>query len=119
MTDFSAAVINCISKIPAGRVATYGQIAEACGKPHAARGVSWILNSSSKKYKLPWHRVLGSGGKISFPKMSSNFLRQKKKLLLEGVEISEMGLADLKLYQWKISAAAARSFALHASKRDI
>lgn len=101
LSPFSETVIKTILKIPHGKVATYKQIAELSGKPHAARAVSWILHSSSTKYKLPWHRVLGSSGKISFEKNTHNFRKQRSLLQREGIEVHETGELDLKLYQWK------------------
>ncbi|MEK6556279.1 MAG: MGMT family protein [Bdellovibrionota bacterium] len=101
MTDFSRRVIAIIQKIPKGQVATYGQIAKLAGRPHGARGVSWILSSSSKVYKLPWHRVLNSRGRISFQVMSEEYARQKKRLIDEGIEFSESGGIDLKVFGFK------------------
>ena len=100
-TEFTSKVIALIAKIPNGKVATYGQIAELAGKPHAARGVSWILHSSSKTHKLPWHRVLGSKGRISFPKRSRHYLKQLELLAKEGVEPEENSRIDLDSYQWR------------------
>lgn len=98
--EFFKRVINNIKNIPHGSVATYGQIAQLSGKPQGARGVSWILHSSSRKYKLPWHRVINSQGKISFDKMSSNYLLQKKRLQREGIEFNFNEKIHLKKYQW-------------------
>ena len=99
-TEFTTKVIALIAKIPKGKVATYGQIAELAGQPHAARGVSWILHSSSKTHKLPWQRVLGSQGRISFPKMSRQYLKQLELLAKEGVEPEDNGRIDLDHHQW-------------------
>lgn len=101
MTDFSKKVIAEIQLIPKGRIATYKQIANLAGKPHGARGVAWILNSSSKKHALPWHRVLGSSGQLSFPIGTRHYNRQKKLLIKEGITISKTGRIDLKKFQWK------------------
>lgn len=101
MTDFSKLVIHHIGLIPVGQISTYKQIAALAGKPQGARGVSWILNSSSKKHNLPWHRVLGSSGKISFPAGSRQHNLQKKLLLKEGIIFSESGRIDFKKFQWK------------------
>jgi methylated-DNA-protein-cysteine methyltransferase-like protein len=102
ISAFSAKVIATIKKIPHGKVATYGQIAALAGKEHASRGVAWLLNSSSKKYKLPWHRVINSRGKISFPVQSAYFFRQIKRLEQEGIEVdNRTGEVDMKTYQWK------------------
>lgn len=100
-TEFSTNVISVIQKIPKGKVATYGQIAALAGKPHAARGVSWILSSSSKAHKLPWQRVVNSKGQISFPWTSQKFTRQKNLLRADGVEITPPNQIDLNRYQWK------------------
>ena len=51
-----------VSRIPRGKVATYGQVAEAAGFPGRARQVVWALQGVGET--LPWHRVVGAGGKI-------------------------------------------------------
>lgn len=100
-SDFTKKVIQLIRAIPKGKVATYGQIAKLAGKPHGARGVAWILHSCSKSHRLPWHRVIGFKGTISFPKRSSNYLEQKKKLIAEGIVFLDSDRIDLNRYQWK------------------
>jgi methylated-DNA-protein-cysteine methyltransferase-like protein len=77
---FTLKVISVIKNIPRGKVATYQQVAGLAGKAHASRATSWILNSCSKKYKLPWHRVIGSKGKIAFKPQTRNFLLQRRLL---------------------------------------
>jgi methylated-DNA-protein-cysteine methyltransferase-like protein len=37
--------------------------------------------------KLPWHRVVGAGGKIVFPPTSLNFREQQRRLRAEGVAV--------------------------------
>ena len=101
LSPFAQKVINSVLKIPRGKVATYGQIAKIAGKEHAPRGVAWILNSSSKKYKLPWHRVINSQGKISFHELSSNFILQKARLKKEGIMFDQTGKVDMVKFQWK------------------
>ena len=101
LSEFSKKVIGQILKIPSGKVATYKQIAALAGKPHGARGVSWILHSCSTTYKLPWHRVLNSKGTISFDKKSHNYREQKKRLEKEGVQFSETAQINLAKFQWK------------------
>lgn len=51
-----------VRRIPRGKVATYGAVARAAGFPGAARQVAWALHNSSAG--LPWHRVVGAGGRI-------------------------------------------------------
>lgn len=101
ISEFTKKVMQQINKIPAGKVATYKQIAELAGKPQGSRGVAWILHSCSTTYKLPWHRVLNSKGKISFEFNSHNFRKQKKKLENEGIVFGAEGQLSLVKYQWK------------------
>jgi methylated-DNA-protein-cysteine methyltransferase-like protein len=71
-----------VRKIPRGKVATYGAVAEAAGFPGNARRVAWALRNTDGK--LPWHRVLGAGGKILLPKEAG--AEQRMRLKSEGVE---------------------------------
>ena len=100
-SEFYINVVNAVQAIPKGKVATYGQVARIAGKEHAARAVSWVLHSSSKKHKLPWHRVINSKGSISFQRGSTYYSKQKRFLRQEGVEFDQYGKLDLLEYQWK------------------
>lgn len=71
-----------VRKIPRGKVATYGAVAEAAGFPGNARRVAWALRNTDGV--LPWHRVLGAGGKILLPKEAG--AEQLLRLQAEGVE---------------------------------
>jgi len=101
MNSFTEKVIATVRKIPKGKVATYKQVAGLSGKPHASRAVAWILNSCSKKYKLPWQRVLSSKGKISFKPLTVNFRLQKNLLKREGVSFRDNDEIDMTKFQWK------------------
>jgi methylated-DNA-protein-cysteine methyltransferase-like protein len=68
-------------KIPRGKVATYGAVAKAAGFPGASRQVAWALRGTDGR--LPWHRVLGAGGKILLP--GSAGMDQRLRLESEGV----------------------------------
>jgi methylated-DNA-protein-cysteine methyltransferase-like protein len=70
-----------VARIPKGKVATYGHVAAAAGYPGAARQVVWALHNSS--VGLPWHRVLGAGGRIRLPGAAG--LEQRMRLEQEGV----------------------------------
>ena len=96
---FTERVIKLIKQIPAGKVATYGQIAIYAGNPRASRQVAWILHSSSRKDNLPWHRVINSKGRISLPK-DRGYDLQKKLLEMEGVVFKENNFIDLDKYIW-------------------
>lgn len=101
MQDFTLKIIQTIARIPAGKVATYGQIAAMAGNHRGARQVSRVLHTCSSKYQLPWHRVIGASGKISIPKDQSGYQRQKAKLQAEGVEFGLHGQVDLKIFGWQ------------------
>lgn len=109
MSDFTLKVIAVVRKIPKGKVATYKQIAGLCGKPHASRGVAWILNSCAKKYKLPWQRVLSSRGRISFKHGTRNYLLQKNLLKREGVRFLANDDIEMRKFQWKKKPAKPRA----------
>ncbi|MFW9874881.1 MAG: MGMT family protein [Candidatus Thorarchaeota archaeon] len=102
-SNFTETVINIIKNIPRGKVLTYGFIAKLAGNPRAARQVSWILHSSSKKYNLPWHRVISSNGKLSLTLIEDK-QQQKKLLELEGVEFFGDYKINLKKYFWDIKS---------------
>jgi methylated-DNA-protein-cysteine methyltransferase-like protein len=71
-----------VRKIPKGKVATYGSVAKAAGYPGAARQVAWALRASNE-LSIPWHRVLGSGGRILLPGEAGQ--HQRILLQIEGV----------------------------------
>ncbi|MFW9864979.1 MAG: MGMT family protein [Candidatus Thorarchaeota archaeon] len=102
-SEFTQDVIHIIKNIPKGKVLTYGFIAKLAGNPRAARQVSWILNSSSKKYNLPWHRVISSNGKLSMKSIEDKQYH-KKLLELEGVKFTNEFRLDLKKYLWNIDS---------------
>lgn len=117
MTPFTKKVMKLIKQIPKGKVATYGQIAALAGKPHGARGVGWILNSSSKAHRLPWQRVINSQGKISFPKQTSEYSLQKQLLSKEKVYVGENGAISLAEYGWKKKPSKSRRSSAGPGKR--
>jgi methylated-DNA-protein-cysteine methyltransferase-like protein len=76
-----AAIRSTILRIPKGKVATYGQIAEAAGYPGYHRQVAQVLSEYGDV--LPWHRVIGAGGLIKTqPETAAD---QRLRLQMEGV----------------------------------
>lgn len=94
MDDFSAKIIQILQLIPYGTVSTYGTVATIAGNPSGARQVARILHSSSKKYDLPWHRVVNRNGKIP-PRSSMSHLNQRTLLENEGITFGTSGAIDL------------------------
>ena len=118
-TPFTRKAKEAIRRIPRGRVATYGQIAALAGRDGAARGVAWILHSSSEAAGLPWHRVINGRGAISLG-CGRGFEEQKKRLVAEGVGVGRGGRVDLKRFQWEPKdGAAGRSPAARKFLREL
>jgi methylated-DNA-protein-cysteine methyltransferase-like protein len=100
MQPLTLRIIDIISRIPSGKVATYGQVATMAGNHRAARQVSRVLHSCSQKYQLPWQRVVGAQGKITIPKDQPGHRKQMKKLQSEGIQFGLGDTIDLSIYQW-------------------
>ncbi len=93
-----------VQKIPAGKVATYGQIADLAGLPGRARLVGKALGQVPKGgwqgQAVPWYRVINSQGKISLPIGSEGFERQKQ--LLQDEQVVVIGArVRLSEFQWQ------------------
>ena len=89
-----------VSAIPAGRVASYGQIAEVAGVPRGARMVGRALGRSPRELQLPWHRVINAQGKIALPKSSRGYQRQIELLRAESITVVS-GRVDMSKYRWQ------------------
>ncbi len=83
------AIWQVIGTIPRGRVSTYGAVARAAGLPGRARQAGFALRVAPKELNLPWHRVLGAGGRIAFPKSSKAHKEQARLLRAEGVAVKD------------------------------
>ncbi len=100
MNEFTQNVIRIIKNIPKGKVLTYGLIAKLAGNPRAARQVSWVLHSSSKKHRLPWHRVISSNGSLSMKSIEDRQYH-KKLLELEAITFVDNFKINIQKYLWK------------------
>lgn len=78
---------NVVARIPAGRVASYGQVAALAGYPRGARLVGRALSRAPDSLGLPWHRVVNAAGRISLPAGSPGFAEQVHRLRAEGVVV--------------------------------
>jgi methylated-DNA-protein-cysteine methyltransferase related protein len=76
---------HVVCAIPRGRVSTYGAVARAAGLPGRARQAGFALRVAPAALNLPWHRVVGAGGRIVFPKSSREHKEQARRLHAEGV----------------------------------
>ena len=83
------AIWNVIARIPRGQVSSYGDVARAAGLPGRARLAGKALRLVPEDMNLPWHRVMGAGGRIVFPKSSRHFREQARLLRSEGVLVKD------------------------------
>jgi methylated-DNA-protein-cysteine methyltransferase-like protein len=83
-----------VRRIPRGRFATYGEVAAAAGFPHAPRLAGYALYALPEGSPLPWHRVVGAGGRLSLARLSPDgALTQRMRLEREGVRFDARGRA--------------------------
>ena len=86
-SDFARRVVAAVRRIPPGRVATYGDIAAAAGKPRAARAVGNLMRTL-KLPGLPYHRVVASGGNIggygAYPQLKVGLLAAEGLTIVRG-----------------------------------
>src|SRR5688500_14198078 len=91
MTDFKTRVLAAVRRIPVGRVATYGDIAEIAGRPGAARAVGNIMRDC-KARDVPCHRVVAAEGRLGgyggAPGLKRSLL-QAEGIVLRGTRIRD------------------------------
>jgi len=96
-----------VRRIPRGRVATYGQVAELAGLPGHARQVGYALHALPEGSAVPWQRVVNARGEI--PPRASGFEGPQRRLLeREGVRFDARGRIDLARYGWGAPRARAK-----------
>jgi methylated-DNA-protein-cysteine methyltransferase-like protein len=96
-------IYSIVKRIPPGKVATYGQIAQLAGLPGHARMVGYALHYLSEESNVPWHRVINAKGEISQLPDPEGRSMQKHMLKLEGVQFDSNGKIPLKWFQWIVS----------------
>jgi methylated-DNA-protein-cysteine methyltransferase related protein len=101
---FTEMVVSVVQSIPAGRVATYGQVAALAGEPRAARQVVRALHTLTDARRLPWHRVINAKGRIALPR-GQGYDLQRKLLKAEGVKFGPDDTIDLARFGWQPRAS--------------
>jgi methylated-DNA-protein-cysteine methyltransferase-like protein len=81
------AIWHIVSRVPRGQVSTYGDVARAAGLPGRARLAGRALRFMPDDVHLPWHRIVGAGGRIVFPKGSRQHREQARLLRSEGIAV--------------------------------
>ena len=83
------AIWHVVCAIPRGQVSSYGAVARAAGLPGRARQAGLALRVAPPALHLPWHRVVGAGGRIVFPDRSREHREQARRLRAEGVTVRD------------------------------
>jgi methylated-DNA-protein-cysteine methyltransferase-like protein len=95
-------VYQVVTRIPRGRVATYGQVAVLAGIPNAPRVAGYALHALPQGSPVPWHRVVAAGGRLSLGKLDpSGALTQRLRLEHEGVRFDGRGCVDMERHTWR------------------
>jgi methylated-DNA-protein-cysteine methyltransferase-like protein len=108
--QFFKTVWDIVRQIPEGNVSTYGQIASMIPSDNytdpeqmkrlAPRWVGTAMRKTPKGLGIPWHRVINSQGKISFPVGSAQADEQMTLLEMEGVRFDARGQVDFQVVGW-------------------
>jgi methylated-DNA-protein-cysteine methyltransferase-like protein len=88
-----------VRQIPAGKVATYGQVAGIVGSC-TARMVGYAMAALPYGTDVPWQRVINRQGKISPRGAGNDSLHQQQLLEAEGVAFDQQGRVDFIAVGW-------------------
>ncbi len=91
-------IYHVIRRVPAGKVATYGQVAYLVGPPCTPRRVGWALaalRTHTVEPPVPWQRVVNAKGESSVGKAQVALLEEE-----EGIRFEERGRIDLEYFGW-------------------
>jgi methylated-DNA-protein-cysteine methyltransferase-like protein len=93
-------IYKVVGQIPAGKVATYGQIAQLAGLPRHARMVGYALHALPHGSELPWHRVVNAKGEVSLRSTPQYEDIQRQLLEREGLAFNDKGRLSLSRCRW-------------------
>jgi O-6-methylguanine DNA methyltransferase len=95
---FRRRVMSVVRAIPAGRVATYGDVAQMAGRPRAARAVGTIMRTCDDP-AAPCHRVIAAGGQLGGYGSSPQLKRQL--LVAEGIQVAGRRIRGFSKLRWR------------------
>lgn len=87
-----------VKKIPRGRAVTYGQLAKALRLPGGARTAGRAMAACPSGSGVPWHRVVGAGGRLLIREPYASL--QRKLLESEGVSVAEKRIQNFQTFVW-------------------
>lgn len=99
MTTFEM-IYEVVKKIPCGKVATYGQIAELAGNRKWSRAVGYALHANPDPKNIPCFRVVNRFGGLAPAFAFGGIDVQAKLLRAEGVKVRADNTVDLELFLW-------------------
>ena len=92
-------VYRMVKRIPRGRVTTYGELARVLRLPGGARAAGYAMAACPSGRGIPWHRVVGAGGRIRVPEQHGSL--QRRLLESEGVGVGSA--IDMKRHGWPLA----------------
>lgn len=95
---FTRRVLSVVRRIPPGRVATYGDVAEMAGAPRAARAVGNIMRGCTAQ-GVPCHRVIAAGGRLGGYGGSEGLKRAL--LQAEGIRVAGSRIQEFGTRRWR------------------
>ena len=95
--DLAYEILAIVGEIPAGKVASYGQIARLIGREKNARLVGKVLSRAALYGDYPCHRVVNHAGRLA-----PYFREQRALLEMEDVSFRDNGCVDMKRHQWEV-----------------
>lgn len=98
--SFFKRVYEIVSRIPEGKVATYGGIGRMLGYPRGAKIVGWAMRSAPEGLNLPCHRVVKATGELSPDYVFGDSEIQRAMLAAEGITFREDGTIDMERHLW-------------------
>lgn len=105
MTPFTSRVLAAVRRIPPGRVATYGDVAEVAGRPGAARAVGNIMRDCPAR-DVPCHRVVAAAGRLGG--FGGNTSLKRALLEAEGVRVRGTTIRDFDSCRWRAARRTSR-----------
>lgn len=100
-TDTHPRIHAVVRRIPRGRVATYGQVAQIAGLGAQPRLVGYALAALPEGSSVPWHRVVNAQGRVSARAEPGADRLQRVRLEREGIRFDPRGRLDLERVRWR------------------
>jgi methylated-DNA-protein-cysteine methyltransferase related protein len=107
-------IYRLVKKIPHGRVVTYGDLAKKLRLPGGARVAGYAMACCPSGQGIPWHRVVGAGGRLLISEPQASL--QRRLLETEGVETGGRRI-DMARYAWSPSSKKTRAAAKRKSAK--